>query len=116
MTDSNQQDLDAALADMDKVESLVATARRVLADGGMVDLSALQAKVGQLCADARRASPEEQEKVAVALEKLIGALDELAKDLTRQFGTLGGETEDTLRGRAADAYSKNAPKKPGGTA
>jgi hypothetical protein len=115
MTDTPEQNPADVLADLDKVESLVATARRILADGGMIDLSALEEKVEQLCLAAKEAPPEERERVVVALEKLIGGLDELAKELTKQFGAIGGETEDDRRGRAADAYTKNAPKKPNGT-
>ena len=82
----------------------------------MVDLSALEGKIGALCDAAKEAPPAERERVILALEKLIGALDDLTKELTRQFGALGGETDENLRGKAANAYAQNTPKKSNGQA
>ncbi len=69
------------LDEVRKVISLVATARRLLASGAVVDLSALDDKVQRLCERAQALGREGGGAVVPALEDLIACLDDLAADL-----------------------------------
>ena len=89
-----------------KVASLVGGARRLLAEGKIVELSALEGKVKAMCEALKHAPPE----VAKGLEKPVGAiiedLDRLQADLTAQHRSLAERLENDERQRAAKAYRK----------
>ncbi|MBL6946498.1 MAG: hypothetical protein ISR47_07660 [Rhodospirillales bacterium] len=108
---SNSHATTDLVSEMDKVASVIATAQRMLTEGKMIDLSALSGKVELLCAQGISAPPEEREAVARALEKLVNALDDLAKDLKTQFQAIGGDAEETSRQQALNAYGQPKPKK-----
>ncbi|MBT3360890.1 MAG: hypothetical protein HN403_14805 [Rhodospirillales bacterium] len=100
------------VSEMDKVASVIATARRMLDEGKMIDLSALSGKVEAMCALGIGAPPEQREAVARALEELVGALDALAQDLKTQFQIIeDDETESAARQKALSAYGQSKPKK-----
>jgi hypothetical protein len=72
----------AAREEMEKLYSVVATARRLIGEGRLIDLSAMPGRVQAICA-AVAALPKEQGKLlAPLLERLIAHLDELATELT----------------------------------
>lgn len=99
------------MTELDKVASVVATARRVLADGRMVDLSALEARVTTLCAGLRDVAPEGREAAAQAIGRLLADLDGLEADIRNQFGDMLAEGQDgaAARRRATDAYGGSKP-------
>lgn len=100
--------------ELDKVASVVATARRVLAEGRMVDLSALEGRVAALCEGLRDVAPENREAAAQAVGRLLADLDGLEADIRTQFGDALADEPDSgaaVRRRATDAYG--GPK-PGG--
>ncbi|MBC8159183.1 MAG: hypothetical protein H8E94_07615 [Alphaproteobacteria bacterium] len=99
------------VSEMDKVASVIATARRMLDEGKMIDLSALSGKVESLCAMGIGAPPEEREAVARALEELVAALDALAQDIQKQFSAIGEESGDASRQQAMNAYDQSKTKK-----
>ncbi|MBL6927591.1 MAG: hypothetical protein ISR44_00335 [Rhodospirillales bacterium] len=118
MTDNSNADGTSAderpdvVSEMAKVASVIATARRMLEEGKMIDLSALSGKVEALCAQGISAPREEREAVARALEELVEALDGLAQDLKTQFKALEDEgAESTSRQQALNAYGQAKPKK-----
>ncbi len=113
MTPPDSQKTPDIAAEMDKVASVIATARRMLDEGRMVDLSALGAKVEALCASAREAPAGEREALAKSMKALVTALDDLAEALKAQFGNLCAESaQDPDRARALNAYgsTKNKPE------
>jgi len=115
MSDTPATPADAAdsldvVAEMNEVAAVIATARRLTDEGRTVNLSALEGKIGRLCAAVREAPPADRESVVEAMEKLVDALDELAATLTTRFGQPEGEAEGTRR-RALDAYGQ-APSDP----
>ncbi|MBC7907448.1 MAG: hypothetical protein H7Y60_11980 [Rhodospirillaceae bacterium] len=64
--------------ELDKAASLVVTARRLLATGTMVDLSALEGKVRVICEKLVAMGREDGKALVPAMEVLIGDLDRLA--------------------------------------
>ncbi|MBC7950508.1 MAG: hypothetical protein H7Z12_01635 [Rhodospirillaceae bacterium] len=64
--------------ELDKAASLVLTARRLLATGTMVDLSALEGKVRVICEQLAGMAREDGKTLVPAMEVLINDLDRLA--------------------------------------
>lgn len=89
--------------EIDKVASLVFTARRLLGEGRHVDLSALEGKVQEACRDIAALPVPEGRHLLPDLEDLVTALDELAADIDDQFRSMGGVLPDP--GQVAKAYS-----------
>lgn len=74
-----------------KVSSLAMTARRLLAGGKLVDLSALEERVRALC-DAVQAMPREDGQSLVAdMQALIGKLDQLTRELEGRLIACSGD-------------------------
>lgn len=67
----------AVREELDKAASLVVTARRLLATGTMVDLSALEGKVRAICDQVAAMTREDGRPLVPAMESLIGDLDRL---------------------------------------
>jgi hypothetical protein len=78
-----------------KVSSLVLTARRLVAGGALVDLSALEERVRLICEAVQQMPLDEGRSLLDELRALIGRLDSLAADLEDRLGQLarlpGGE-------------------------
>ena len=72
---------DEAREELAKVSSLVLTARRLVAGGALVDLSALEDRVRTVCDSVQRMPREEGQGLLDELQALIGRLDQLAGDL-----------------------------------
>lgn len=70
--------------ELDKAASLVLTARRLLATGTMVDLSALEGKVRTICEEVAALGREDGRPLVPAMEALIGALDRLEAAITER--------------------------------
>lgn len=68
-------------AEIEKAASLVAAARRLLATGTMVDLSALEGKVRLICDGAAEIGPDCGPALLPGMETLMGELDRLARSL-----------------------------------
>jgi len=81
--------------DLARLASLVFTARRLLAGGTLVDLSAIEHRVRQVC-DAVDALPQEEGLPLVGeLQSLIGKLDRLGEDLQDRLAHLHGQEPPT---------------------
>lgn len=68
----------AVREELDKASSMVVTARRLLATGTMVDLSALEGKVRAICEEVSAMPREVGQPLLPVMESLIGDLDRLA--------------------------------------
>lgn len=101
-------DITAILEEVDKVESVITTARRLLADGKMVDLTALEGKVGTLCERIVDADLSDSDDVGVALRAVLEKLEQLGDELVNPHGSGGGETAKPSVKSAIDAYKKDA--------
>jgi hypothetical protein len=96
-----------AADEIEKTAALVATARRLLGEGRMVDLKGLAGRVETLCAAARELPPAEARVLAPALERLILDLDGLEGDLRTQFARATLQTDDSeTRRQTARAYGR----------
>ena len=89
-----------------KVASLISTARRLLAEGKMVDLSALEGKVKTLCGAICQAPPKDTEGLEASVNDLAEDLDRLTVELTAQFRAITRQIEGAVRRQAMDAYGK----------
>jgi hypothetical protein len=72
---------DVLKTEMEKVASLVGTARRLLATGRVIDLSALEGKVRRICGGAIHLGNGEGKSLRPGMEALLDDLDRLAQAL-----------------------------------
>ncbi len=93
----------SAAARFEEIAAAIAEARRAVAAGALVDMSGLDAAIGEICDAARTLSAAEREAFAQSLAALAAALDELALDIVRQ-------REAAQRQRANDAYGQEGPR------
>jgi hypothetical protein len=77
-----------------KVSSLVLTARRLVAGGALVDLSALQGRVQSLCESVQQMPLEVGRDLRPDLDALIVRLDTLAGDLRQRLQQLPQPPDD----------------------
>ena len=94
------------LPEADKVTSLVTTARRLLTEQTMVDLSALGGKVRALCDSIRHVPPENIGAAKSALTDILEDLDRLESELTAQNEDVNAQTVKAARRQTMDAYTK----------
>jgi len=85
MTSTQQEE---AREELEKVSSLVLTARRLVAGGALVDLSALEERVRAICETVQRMPVEEGRSLLDELHALIGRLNQLAADLEDRLSQL----------------------------
>lgn len=71
--------------ELEKAASMVTTARRLLATGTMVDLSALEGKVRTICQDLAGMAREDGRTLLPIMERLIRDLDRLAEAITERM-------------------------------
>lgn len=110
-TNDNGAETSEVASEMGKVASVITTARRMLADGKMVDITSLEGKVEELCKTAKLLPPEERFQVAQAMAHLIQQLDDLATDLQEQYAAMTSQAKTETPARAAAAYQQTDPKK-----
>ena len=79
---------DEAREELAKVSSLVLTARRLVAGGALVDLSALEERVRIICDTVQQMPREDGQELLDELQALIGRLDQLAGDLEERLNQL----------------------------
>ena len=90
-----------------KVASLVDTARRLLAEGSIVDLSALEGKVRVICEAIGEAPGEDLSDLKDPMAAIIDGLDLLEAVLNEQFSAILSANEGTTRMAAMSAYRKD---------
>jgi len=94
MTAPNPQQSDPAREELAKVSSLVLTARRLVAGGALVDLSALEDRVRAICDRVQQMPLEEGRGMLDELRALIQRLDSLAGDLEDRLTQLSRASRD----------------------
>lgn len=104
MTDTPAPLPNEIVLEMDKVAAVIATARRLTADGRAVDLTPLEGKIESLCGRIRQTSAPHREGVIHAMEGLIKALDDLENAIRDRIGGGSAEPEQTARRRVLNAY------------
>lgn len=76
---------DEAREELAKVSSLVLTARRLVAGGTLVDLSALEDRVRIICEAVQQMPRDDGQELLDELQALISRLDQLAGDLEERL-------------------------------
>ncbi|MCK5446324.1 MAG: hypothetical protein KAI73_11925 [Rhodospirillaceae bacterium] len=92
---------------MEKAKSLINTAQRLLADGQMIDLSALEERVAELSQSLKSTGVETAQPFIAPVGKLIDSLDQLEKDLTAHQQNLQHEQQRLDRQKARNAYQSD---------
>ncbi|HUC67241.1 MAG TPA: hypothetical protein VMA53_17505 [Stellaceae bacterium] len=90
-------------ARLEEITAAIAEARRAVAAGALVDMSGLDAAIGEICDAARTLPAAERDAFAERLVALAAALDQLALDIVHQ-------REAAQRQRANDAYGQEGPR------
>ncbi|MGE4280340.1 MAG: hypothetical protein AB7G62_12170 [Magnetospirillum sp.] len=75
--------------ELEKASSMVMTARRLLATGTTIDLSALEGRIKGVCDQVVELPREMGKGMIPALEKLIGDLDRLAEMVAERMDPPG---------------------------
>lgn len=91
-----------------KVSSLALTARRLLAGGKLVDLSALEERVRALCATVQAMPREEGRSLLDDMRSLINKLDQLNGELEVRLTACRGEPEDNPGGSGGGSTTGGA--------
>jgi hypothetical protein len=107
MTNSSVSNAETIKADLVKVESLIATAIRLLDEGRIVNLSALQGRTKQVCDAALGLARDESRALVPAMEALLTALDTLTAKLNDRFGDLPSLTGHVGSDAVASAYGQS---------
>jgi hypothetical protein len=100
------QSIETIGAELIKIESLIATAVRLLDEGRVVELSALQERTKRVCDAALGLSREDSRPLIPALESLLGSLDALTANLSRRFGDLPSLSNLVGADTATSAYGQ----------
>ena len=91
-------------AEFVKIDSLISAASRLVGDGRLVDLSALERRTADVC-DAAVALPAEQSRPLLPMmEQLISSLDSLTTRLTDLYGDLPNLQSEAAPRASASAY------------
>ena len=75
-------------ADLLKIESLIATAVRLIEEGRVVDLTALQERTKHLCDAVVQLPSEDAQPLIPTMESVLTQLDTLTENLTKRYGDL----------------------------
>lgn len=102
MTESIAQSAQAVGLELQKVESLISGAHRLVTEGRLIDLSALDGKVRGLCESVLQLQGPEARAMVSKLQMLLGSLDGLSAALQTRFGDLPVMPS---HGSAAAAYA-----------
>ncbi len=109
MTDAGTNaptDLETVKAELVKVDSLIGTAIRLLGEGRVVELTALEARCRQVCDAALALEGNDRKALVPAMEALLNGLDKLTGDLNEKFGDLPTLTSTIGADAASSAYGQ----------
>lgn len=90
--------------DLKRVLSLIRTGQRYLEDGKVVELSALETRISDLCEQARTLAPEQRKEVAPLLASLIEELGQFESQMQQEYSDI----QRQLRGISNTAQATNA--------
>lgn len=111
MTEQAFKDASEITVELDKVDSLVLAAQRLVKDGRVIDLSALQQRTAVLCEAAVALPAKDGKTLLPRMTKLIENLDALTETLTDKFGHLPKQIQDARPQTAASAYERHLESK-----
>ena len=95
---------DEIMKEAEKVSSLIATARRLMADNKSVDLSNLEHKISALCKKSETTDSNQAADVQGILVAIVEDLNCLDDEVTALYKKAGGPSLEDNTKRAMDAY------------
>ncbi len=101
---SEQYKPDQFKNDLKRVLSLIRTGQRYLEDGKVVELSALESRIADLCEQARTLAPEQRQEVAPLLASLTEELGQFETRMQQEYSDI----QRQLRGISNTAQATNA--------
>ena len=99
-------DIETVKAELLKVDSLIGTAIRLLGEGRVVELTALEARTRHVCDAALALGTEERKALVPAMETLLTGLDTLTANLNEKFGDLPALSSTVGADAASSAYGQ----------
>ncbi len=103
---SDAKSTDSLNADLLKIESLIATAVRLVEDGRVVDLAALQERTKHVCDAAVQLPATDAKPLIPAMESVLTQLDTLTENLTKRYGDLPALSSRVGSDTAASIYGR----------
>ena len=101
-------------ADLAEAYAAIGAARNLLDQGSVVDLTGMERRVEEICADINNIPEAERAGLKSMMLSLIDELDRLAEKLAQQNAELSTELGDNSdRQRAVSAYGDAEGHKPG---
>lgn len=97
-------------AELHKIESLIQVANRLIGEGRIIDLSALESRTHTACDAAVALEAQESRRLLPDLERVISNLDTLTENLTQRFGDFPNLQDATTPSTAAMAYGRSQPE------
>lgn len=94
-------DVEALRTRLLEAANMVGTARSLIADGGIVDLSGLDARVQDICKAIPALPPDERDGLKLALIALMDGLGGLAETVKVQHAALAEKLSSVSQGRRA---------------
>lgn len=107
MTSQQIWSLDYTRLELQKIGSLIAAAERLVSEGRLVELGALQTRTQTTCDAVVSLPAAESRSLLPDLEKVIKDLDSLTAKLNERFGDLPKLQNETTPNTAASAYSRS---------
>lgn len=107
MTDTRLRSTSDIKAELNRIDSLINAANRLIGEDRLIDLAALESRTHAACDAAIALEGNEGRELLPDLERVISNLDELAENLTRRFGGLPNLNEETTPSSAAMAYGRS---------
>lgn len=102
-----RDNLDTLIEDLAKLNEVVVSARRVVADGQIVSLEPLQDEMDRVCSGLRRLPVTEARSAGPSLLSLLSELDLLATEIAaRRDSAADGIHSMASHGKAAGAYGR----------
>lgn len=95
-------------ADLLKIESLISTAVRLVEEGRVVDLAALQDRTKHVCDAAVQLPVDDARPLIPAMESVLTQLDALTENLTKRYGDLPALTARVGSDTAASVYGRTS--------
>ena len=98
--------MEALSADLVKIESLISTAVRLVEEGRVVALAALQERTKQVCDAAVQLPAKDAKPLIPTMESLLKQLDTLTENLTKRYGDLPILSSQVGSNTAASVYGR----------
>lgn len=98
--------LESVKSELLKVDSLIGTAIRLLSEGRVVELAALETRTRQVCDAALALDADARKALIPSMEALLTGLDTLTANLNERFGDLPVLSSSVGSDAASSAYGQ----------